>query len=182
MIPIEAVYGLLLALFALIGLSRRFPVELGATIGFAAMLFVLLMADELLAEVAERALGAAGLSADPALVAWFALSTVIAMWVGFMYVGQTLTFAGTWPPNPVVGAFLDMLVGTLNGWLVVGTWWFYSDALGYPMRSLGWFVPPLSARAQALVALTPPAILPEGYGVWMVGAFLVFLIALRVFR
>jgi hypothetical protein len=182
MIPVEAFFAFLLGLFGFIGLARKFPLELGATIGFSAMLFSLLLVDGVLAKVATRLASMAGIHASDSLVHWLAITGYILMWVFFMYVGQTLTFAGAWPPGRLVGVILDTAIGVFNGWLVVGTWWFYSHTLGYPMQALGWFMPPLSARAVAWVGLTPPAILPDTYGVWVVCGFLVFLIALRVFR
>ena len=182
MIPVAAAFGLFLVVFGFIGLARRFPVELGATIGFTAMLFALLMGAELIGGLSYRVASALGLGQDEALVRWFALTACIGIWVAFMYVGQTLTFAGTWPPSRVVGTVLDLMIGLFNGWLVVGTWWYYTDRLGYPMQQLGWFVLPLSARAEAIVSVTPPALIPPGFGPWLVGGFLVFLIALRVFR
>jgi hypothetical protein len=182
MIPVEVFFAFLLALFGFIGLARKFPLELGATIGFSAMLFSLLMAEGFLGKLATRLVGLTGVQAGDGLIHWLAISGYIAMWVGFMYVGQTLTFAGAWPPGRLVGAVLDTSIGVFNGWLVVGTWWFYSHALGYPMQELGWIAPPLSARAESWVNLTPPALLPDSYGVWVVCGFLTFLVALRVFR
>lgn len=182
MVPLEVLFALLLALFGLVGIARQFPLELGATIGFTAMLFTLLLAGERLGSLSVRAAGLLGLEASEPLVRWFAVTGYIALWVVFMYVGQTLTFAGAWPPSRVVGSLLDAGIGVFNGWVVVGTWWHYSQALGYPIEQLGWVAPPLSARAEAWVALMPPALVPEGYGLWIVCSFLVFLIFLRVFR
>ena len=182
MVPVEVLYVFLLTLFGVIGTARKFPMELGATIGFTAMLFSLLLGDDFLGRASARAAGLLGIDASDALVRWFAISAFIALWVAFMYIGQTLTFAGAWPPSRVVGSLLDAGIGVFNGWLVVGTWWHYSHALGYPMQDLGWIGPPLSERAAAWVALTPPAVLPESHGLWIVCSFLVFLLALRVFR
>ena len=182
MIPVEVVFCFLIGVFGLIGTGRKFPVELGATIGFTAMLLSLLLAGDRLSRLSTRAADAAGLGLEESLVRWLGISLFIGLWVGFMYVGQTLTFTGTWPPSRIVGTLLDAAVGLFNGWLVIGSWWHYSHALGYPLRHLGWFEPPVSATAESLVSLTPPAIVPEGHGVLLVTAFLVFLLALRVFR
>jgi len=77
---------------------------------------------------------------------------------------------------------VDIAVGLFNGWIVVGTWWHVTDALAYPIQQWGWFVPPLSDRARSLLALTPPALIPDAVSTVVIGGFLVFLIALRVFR
>jgi hypothetical protein len=182
MIPIEWVVILLWLVFGLIGLARRFPVELGATIGFTAMLFALELGRGRLSALIAKALGSLGLSYDPSLTEWWILSAVIATWVIFMYSGQTLSFQGSWPPGKFVGTGIDILTGLFNGWLVVGTWWFITDALGYPIQRLGFFMPPLSAAAARLVEYTPSALIPAPYTIVVVGGFLVFLITLRVFR
>jgi hypothetical protein len=182
MIPIEWVVVLLWLVFGLIGLSRRFPVELGATIGFTAMLLALEIGRGRIAAMASGLLGALGLSYDPSLTEWWILSTVIVAWVVFMYSGQTLSFQGVWPPGKFVGSAIDVLTGLFNGWIVVGTWWFITDALDYPIQQLGFYVPPLSDTAARLVQYTPPALIPAPYSVVVVGGFLVFLIALKVFR
>jgi hypothetical protein len=182
MIPVEVFFVFLLAVFGLIGTARKFPVELGSTIGFTAMLFSLLLGAGFLGRLSVRIAAAAGLEWNEALARWVAISAFIGLWVVFMYVGQTLTFAGAWPPSRVVGLLMDAGIGVFNGWLVAGTWWYYSSELGYPMQALGWVRPDFSSRAASWALLTPPALVPAGYGLWVVCAFLVFLIALRVFR
>lgn len=182
MIPIEWVAVLLWLVFGVIGVARRFPVELGATIGFVAMVFSLELLGGRIGAVVLRLLAALGLSYDTSLAQWWLLSAVIAAWVVFMYAGHTLSFQGVWPPGRVTGTAIDALTGLFNGWIVVGTWWFVTDALGYPIAQMGFYVPPLSESAQRLVALTPPALIPAPYSTVVFGTFLVLLIALRVFR
>jgi len=182
MIPIEAVVILLWLIFGFVGLVRRFPVELGATIGLTAMLFMLQLAGGRLGDVAVSVLTKVGLDTDPSLMKWFAYSGLIAAWVFFMYAGQTLSFPGMWPPNRVVGTILDTTIGLFNGWIVVGTWWHFTDVLAYPIKQWGLYVEPLSARATQLLGYAPQALIPDSYGTAIIGGFLVLLIALRVFR
>ena len=182
MIPVEWVVVLLWLIFGLIGLSRRFPLELGATIGFTAMLLALQLGFGRIGGLITSLLTMLGLAHDPALTQWWVLTTVITAWVVFMYAGETLSFAGVWPPGKLIGIGIDLLTGLFNGWLVIGTWWFITDALDYPIAQLGMFVPPLSPTAVNLVGYTPPALLPAPYSVVVIGGFLVFLIALRVVR
>jgi hypothetical protein len=182
MVPVEVVVILLWLIFGLVGFVRRFPVELGATIGLTAMLFMIDVLGARLGTIATRVLDLFGASIDPSLVRWLMSSAVIGAWVIFMYGGQTLSFPGVWPPNKLVGAILDTMIGLFNGWIVIGTWWYVTDALGYPIQQWGWYIPPLSARAEHLLGLTPQAIIPADYATVIVGGFLVLLIALRVFR
>jgi hypothetical protein len=182
MIPIEFVVLLLLGAFGMIGIARRFPLEIGATIGFVAMLLMFDLADRYLGGVLERVVAAVGLTERPALSQWFLYTAGILGWVVFMYVGQTLRFGGIWPPGRLIGTCMDLGAGLLNGWIVVGTWWYYTDKLGYPIQQLGVFTPPLSDRAAQLVGLTPQALMPEGSSLVVLAGLLVALIGLRVFR
>jgi hypothetical protein len=182
MIPIEWVAVLLWIAFGVIGLARRFPVELGSTIGFVAMLFSLELLGGRIGGAVISVLNALELSLDPSLAQWWLVTAVIAAWVFFMYSGHTLTFEGVWPPGRITGTALDITAGLLNGWIVVGTWWYVTDSLGYPIQQLGFYTPPLSESAQRLVGLTPPAVIPAPYSTVVFGTFLVLLIALRVFR
>ena len=182
MVPIEAVAVLLWLAFGLVGLVRKFPVELGASIGLVAMLFMLQLAGDGIGKVAVRLGTISGSDAPDSVVRWLAYSAIILAWVCFMYGGQTLSFAGRWPPNRFVGPFFDVLVGLVNGWIVVGTWWHVTDDLGYPIQHWALYHPPVSSRALELLALTPQAIIPESYATMILGGFLVLLIALRVFR
>lgn len=182
MIPIEHVLVMLLAIFGLVGLSRRFPLEFGATVGFVAMLLMLDLADRYLPGLLLRTAASIGLAQQPELALWMLYSLTILGWVAFLYIGQTLRFSGVWPPGRVVGAGLDLATGLLNGWLVIGSWWHYTDRLGYPIQRFGLFVPPLSARAEQLLRLTPQALIPDQYSVVALGGLLVALILLRVIR
>ena len=180
MVPIEYVALMLLIVFAFVGISRRFPVELGATIGFAAMLFMLSVAGARFGGVAERLGGTGDSASNPALAEWWIYTAIIATWVFFMYAGQTLTFKGTWPPGKVVGILIDLVAGLLNGWLIVGTWWYHTHRLGYPIQQLGIYKHPLSPVASKMVGLAPQALVPDSAATLVFGGFLVFLIVLRV--
>ena len=146
------------------------------------MLLLLEIAGARIGDLAVRLASLGGGRPDPDLARWMAYTLVIAVWVYFMYAGQTLSFAGTWPPNRVTGTVFDVTAGLLNGWLVIGTWWFYSDELGYPFDRWGLYGGALSNRAVQLLRFTPQAVIPDGYGTVLVGAILILLIALRVFR
>jgi hypothetical protein len=182
MIPIEYVALLLVLVFGLVGLARRFPLEFGATIGFVAMLLMFDLADRFLSGAISRGMAGVGIADDPSLSLWAIYSAGIAMWVAFMYIGQTLRFPGSWPPGKLIGAGMDLSVGLLNGWLVIGTWWYYTDKLGYPIQRLGLYVPPLTPTAQSMIAFTPQALIPDAYSLFVVGGLLVALIGLRVIR
>lgn len=183
MVPIEYVALLLVLVFGFVGFVRKFPRELGATVGYAAMLFMLAAAERYLGDAFYDALmrGDGG-PANLALGRWFVYMGVIVLWVVILYSGDTLTFAGRWPPNPFSGAIFDIAVGLFNGWLVIWTAWHYTHILGYPSSVFGLIVPTFSARAESWVRFSVPAILPEAYAMWLLGGFLTMLIMLRVLK
>jgi hypothetical protein len=123
-----------------------------------------------------------GFTVSESLVQWLVFSLIIVMVVGFVYVGETLSFTGVWAPGPILGRVFDVFIGLFNGWLVVGTWWYYSNALNYPMQQLGWFVPPISNSATALVKWLPQSLIPDQNAYLYIIAFLLFLLLLKVIR
>ncbi len=184
MIPVEYMSVILMIVFGFVGMARKFPRELGATVAYTAMLFALAVFGERLGRIVYGLLyrGNPEAAPDLALVQWFVILAFIGAWVVMVYAGQTLSFAGKWPPNAVTGLVFDMLIGLFNGWIVVWTAWQYTHRLGYPQQALGWFVPPLSERASRWVALAPLELIPDGQEPWVLGGFLAFLVFLRVVR
>ena len=85
-------------------------------------------------------------------------------------------------PGPLLARAFDVFIGLFNGWLIVGTWWYYSNKLDYPMQQLGWFVAPPSSLAAAMVKWTPSAIIPDQGSYIFIAAFLLLLIGLKVLR
>jgi hypothetical protein len=183
-IPVEYVSVLLVFVFGFVGMARKFPQELGATVAYTAMLFAIALGGERLGSFAYALLyrGNPEAAPDLALVQWVVIMGFIGAWVVMVYAGQTFSFSGKWPPNPITGLVFDLLIGLFNGWIVVWTAWQYTHRLGYPHQALGWFVPPLSSRAGSWVELAPLALIPDGREPWVLGGFLAFLIFLRVLK
>ncbi|MCB0215608.1 MAG: hypothetical protein KDH92_03150 [Chloroflexi bacterium] len=180
MVPIEWFMIALWLVFAFVGVSRHFPRELGATIGFVGMLLGFSLSGGYVFQFAGQLAGLFGSSPQVVTLAIYTLiivSSVIAL-----YSGETFTFIGQWPPSPLLGTVIDITIALFNGWLVVGTWWFYMHSLGYPQQAWGMFQPPISDLAKQLVALTPLAVVPETQSTWVFGMALVGLIALKVKR
>jgi hypothetical protein len=180
-IPVEACIFVLLVAFGLVGMSRSFPRELGATIGFIGLLVAFELLGLRVGPLAARGMAVAGFPMAEDLAAWVAYSAAIAVTVYFVYQGETLTFNSIAVPGPIGKAF-DFAVGMFNGWLVIGSWWHYTHWLGYPIQRFGWFTPPLTTRAQRLVELTPLDLLPPDRTLVYLAGFLVVLLSLKVVR
>lgn len=182
MVPYEYTMMILWGLFGVVGITRHFPRELGATIGFIGMMFFFQLLGGRVDGLFQKAASVAGAGAGESLISWFFYTGVILMTVVIMYAGETLAFGGEWPPSRVGGIVIDGTIGLVNGWIVIGTWWFYTNKLGFPQQALGWYQPPLSDQAQMLVKLTPLALIPEGQATLILGGALLGLLFLKVAR
>ena len=181
MIPIEACVFVLLLAFGFVGMSRSFPRELGATVGFVALLVIFELLGARAAPLAAQGLALAGFPMGDDMAVWTLYTLAIGVTIYFVYQGETLTFDALAAPGPV-GKVFDFSVGLFNGWLVVGTWWYYTHALGYPIQRAGLYQPPLTDRAARLIELTPIALLPPDRSLVYLAAFLVLLLVLKVMR
>jgi hypothetical protein len=182
MVPIEFMMLTLLVCFGVVGLAREFPKELGATIVFTGMLLFFDLAGSKVGSLSYAVLSRLGVKADQALVSWWVYSLVILLTVCIVYAGETLSYSGVWTPGPILGRVFDIFIGLFNGWLVVGTWWYFANQLNYPMSATGTYVPPLSPLAAQLVKWTPLAIIPQPNSYLYIIGFLLFLIVLKVIR
>lgn len=182
MVPIETYMLTLWLIFAIVGIARRFPLELGSTIGFVAMLFFFHLAGGVLQTIANKVNTALQLSDELNLVYLVTFTMVIVAVVTMVYAGETFVYSGTWPPSPLSGRAIDMIIALFNGWLVVGTWWYYMDRFNYPQSVFGQFQAPLSSIALRLIALTPFAVIPEDHRTWVLGMALLGLLFLKVRR
>jgi uncharacterized membrane protein required for colicin V production len=182
MVPLEWMMILFWLCFAIVGLARQFPRELGATIVFTGMILAFDLAGTHLGNLTFSILSKLGLASDENLVKWFVYSLIIVAVICWTYIGETLSYSGVWAPGPILGRVFDVFIGLFNGWLVLGTWWYYSNALSYPMQKLGWFVAPLDALATELLKWLPLSLVPDQGSTIYITAFLLFLLLLKVIR
>ncbi|MBK6768433.1 MAG: hypothetical protein IPG72_05270 [Ardenticatenales bacterium] len=184
MVPIEYVAVLFVGAFGVVGVARKFPRELGATIVYAAMMLMLSLGGDALGTLVYDSFKGLGLASQTNvdLFKWFVMMAIITGFVIINYAGQTLSFQGKWPPNPATGLIFDLLIGLFNGWLVVWTAWKVTHDLGYPNTAFGGFQLPITARADHWVQLAPLALIPDRLETWVLAGFLILLIGLRVVR
>jgi hypothetical protein len=155
---IEVFFGVIVFIFALIGLVRGFLRELGVTTMVMFVLFFLSQFEPYFDSglVKVMAFAARGGNADltkELFKCWFFLFLIVG--VAFVsYEGETLAFAGE-PPRGSQGIVLGLLTGMLNGYLIAGSIWFYMDKFGYPIKFLGFARQGLSSVAVAMVPFLP---------------------------
>lgn len=189
--PIEVSWIVLFLMFGAIGLVRGFLKELGVTTTTFVAIYVISeilegrgVMDKLMGRAGEVVPAFAALTAeDPkrSLVRFTIYLLFMVFMVFISYHGETLKFGGS-SPKGLTGAFLSLMVGLLNGYLIVGTLWYYLDTWGYPTGLLGLYEGELSHRAETLRSLLLFNLLPESLKEPVLLFFIIFLITARVIR
>lgn len=190
--PIEVLWIVGILLFGAIGLVRGFLRELGVTTAVCVAMYVISqwlekrgvaeMALSRASEVAPGALGA--LAADDlgrALLRCSIYTFIMIFMVFISYHGETLTFGGS-PPKGLTGVLFNLLIGLLNGYLIIGTIWYYLDKYNYPTRLLGLYREPLSPLAQTLRSLLLFNVIPADFQEPVLVFFILFLVTMRIIR
>ncbi|NLD42081.1 MAG: hypothetical protein GX657_01160 [Chloroflexi bacterium] len=186
MAPIEVVFGIVVFVFALIGLGRGFLREMGATTVLVLVLFFLSRFDGYLDRGMLKGITLidSTVTTEQArqVQCWVLLFIIVG--VTFLsYHGETLAFPGHLNEG-VQSVLLGLLGGTLNGYLVAGSIWYYMDKFGYPIRWLGFAPEQFSDAAHTAIQYLPlnflgqPAVLGESLLLYLS----VFLILVRVIR
>jgi hypothetical protein len=181
--PVEVLWAVLVGVFAVVGLVRGYPKELGVTTTLLAALLMLtkggesalLVLDSLLSRYAQSSVVFEGMYSDLIQSLFYILVFVAIVIVS--YHGETLAFAGM-PPRGPVGIALNLMSGLLNGYLISGTMWHYLHTFNYPIQVLGLFRPPLTDFAQLYLVPLMPVPLLEPFLLFLVP----FMIVMRVVR
>ncbi len=163
MVPLEVTFAALALMFALIGLARGCMRELGVTMVMMFVLFFLETFEGYLDQGVGRVVAMSPIQVaqnDPDLLGcWVSLGCVLGA-AFISYQGHTLEFAGQ-PPTGVQGMLLGLLNGAANGYLIVGSLWYYLDKYGYPLEFLGVNAGSLSESARSVLPYLPQAFLGQ---------------------
>jgi hypothetical protein len=177
--PIELLYFAIGIIVALVGLARGYVKELGTTLIILVSIFILTFFQTQLSGimvlVGERIFGATDQPSQDLVLSSF-YSLFFAAIVFASYSGGTLTFSGQ-PAPPPQGTLISVVIGTLNGYLVAGTLWYYQHAFSYPIGQLVTFTNDLTENAQRMVEYLPPALFDSPV-YWVVPV--AFLLIIRV--
>jgi uncharacterized membrane protein required for colicin V production len=163
--PIELFFGVLVLVFALIGLVRGFLRELGVTTVMMFALFVLHLFEPFLDQGVTRvmAMGDGLVEAQSQSGVQTGLFVIVIAVIAFIsYAGETLSFAGESPRGPL-GIILGALIGGLNGYLIAGSVWYYLHKWDYAIAWMGFSSEQLSETAQSLVEFMPIAFLGQPF-------------------
>jgi hypothetical protein len=161
--PIEVFFGVIVFIFALIGIVRGFLRELGVTLVLMFLLYFLSRFEPFLDTGLVKVMDMGGATlrgtSKELLKCWIFLFVIIgAAFVS--YEGETLAYGGE-APRGGQGVVLGVVAGTLNGYLIAGTIWFYMDKFGYPIKWLGFAADKLSPLAKGLADYLPISFLGQ---------------------
>lgn len=181
--PLELLWAVLIGVFAVVGVVRGYPKELGITTTILAALLLLTrggesilgVLDAYLVNYVNSSMIFEGQYSD--LIQSLFHMSVFVLVVVISYHGETLAFDGT-PPKGPLGIALNLVSGLVNGYLISGTMWYYLHIFNYPVQVLGLFRPPLTEFAQTYLVPLIPVPLLEPYLIFLVP----FMIVMRALR
>ena len=195
MVTLEAYFGGLVGIFAVIGLVRGFLKELGLTTVLLVWLFALDLVLPRMEELIEtpgsflQRLGLTPETDDMFMWLFFSVLTFIVVFIASH--GETLAFGGT-APKGLLGGVFALLIGLVNGYLASGTLWWIMDRFNYPLRGLVFpfsgesLLSPLANNILNVSRLLPPDLLAGGMDepgtLGILPVLLITLVLLRVFR
>jgi hypothetical protein len=169
------IFWMYVILFAVIGAMRGWAKELMVTFSVVLSLFLLTVLETYVGPVKNTLVAAGGTTL------FWVRSTVVIL----------LTFFGYQTPNirGIAGArfarerlqdtLLGFMIGALNGYLVVGTLWWFLDDAGYPFPNL--IIPPVPGTpmgdaANRIMAWLPPDWMTIPWVYFAVGIAFLFVI------
>jgi len=179
--PIETFWIGLVAFFAIAGVVRGFLKELGVTLVLVVALFGLTRLTSNMPRVLDLASSLLHMPlrnwVERATAFWllFYLGILIGVLI-IAYQGYVIKYPGS-EPKGVQGTVLSFMVGLINGYLAVGSVWYYVHQYEAPVRALGLLQYDYSPLAQRLLRVLPPQIL-EPYLPFLV-VFMFILLVLK---
>lgn len=176
MVSLTVIFGVFVVLFAVIGAMRGWAKELLVTSAIVLGLFL-----NSILEIYIEPYSAA-LSSQPLSTEFVVRSGLLLLLAFFGY--QTPNIRALQPKlarERLEELLLGLLMGALNGYLLVGSIWYYLHLAGYEITSL--IAPPQGELADSIVDIMsymPPSLLPIPHIFFAVGVVFVFIIVVFV--
>ena len=162
MTPVETFLIGLVAFFAVAGIVRGFLKELGVTLVLVVVLFGLARLADNMPRILEFASNLGGVpirswvDREPVWLAFYLFLVIGAVFIS--YQGNVIRYPGS-EPKGVQGNLLALMVGLINGYLAVGSVWYYVHRYEGPIRALGLLQYEYTSLAQRLLRVLPPDLL-----------------------
>lgn len=154
MIYLEAIFWMFIFIFAIIGTIRGWAKELLVTFAVVLALFIMAVLQQFVPFIREAVI--ASKQGDPQSVFWARTLLLVAL-VFFGYQGPNIArLAGStrFAREKLQDSLLGLFLGAVNGYLVIGTLWFFLDEAHYPFPEL--IVNNLSQTAKDMLLFLPP--------------------------
>ena len=163
MTPVESLWIVLVVLFGVVGIVRGFLKELGVTLVLIVMVFGLTRLDENLKKLLDMVTNVSKIQSVGQLygnpTVWLIFYAGLILGVMYIaYQGYVIKYPGN-EPKGMQGTLLALMVGLINGYLFVGSLWYYIDKYKQPLQALGIIQGEYSALAQKLLKVLPPELL-----------------------
>jgi uncharacterized membrane protein required for colicin V production len=147
MVSLLVVFYMFVILFSIIGAMRGWAQELLVSFSVVLAFFLVNIIENV---ILERY--AEGVIVDGSPQQFWIRVLIVIILVFFGYQTPKISrFASAAKKDKISDSLLGIFLGAINGYLVVGTLWFYMDHAGYPFK---YFADPASLTG---VDLTPPA-------------------------
>lgn len=154
MIYLEAIFWLFVIFFAVIGMIRGWAKELLVTFAVILALFIMAVLQQFVPFIREAVLNAN--KGDPQPVFWFR-TLLLMILVFFGYQGPNIAkLVGSmkFAREKLQDSLLGLFLGAINGYLIIGTLWYFLDQARYPFPNL--IMANLSPTAKDLLLFLPP--------------------------
>jgi uncharacterized membrane protein required for colicin V production len=172
--PVEVFWIGLVLIFAVTGVVRGFLKELGVTLVIIVMLFGLTWLASNTPKILDSFTSAVKMDARKIIDqpgVWLVFYLAVVGGAAFIsYQGDVVKYPGS-EPKGVQGNLLGLLIGLINGYLIVGTVWYYVHKYEAPVRALGLIQYDYTPLAQRLLKVLPPELL---------GPYLPFLVVFMI--
>lgn len=151
MVSLSVVFWMYVIFFAMIGAMRGWAKELLVSFSVVLSLFLITVMETLvpgIKDILKRA--------GEDTVFWFRAIMVISMvFFGYQTPNLKAIAPGKFARERLQDTLLGFILGALNGYMIVGTMWWFMDDAGYPFD----IITKPAESAQALISRLPPAYL-----------------------
>ena len=156
MVSLTVLFWLFVVLFAIIGAMRGWAKEMLVTFSVLLAIFIIVLMETYLPLLSPDS------SINQSTRFWFQTG-IIGLLVFFGYQTPNLrALAGPrFARDRVQDVLLGLILGAINGYLIVGSIWFYMADVGYPFQP--YFVPPDANTAMGQAALNLLEKMPPVY-------------------
>jgi uncharacterized membrane protein required for colicin V production len=172
MMSLSAVFWLLVVLFGIIGSFRGWAKEILVVFSMILALFVMYVLERYVPGVT----GALAAQSGAAQIGIRGLLLLALAYFGYQSPNLP-QFGAKLARDKLQDTLLGFVLGMLNGYLIVGSLWYYIHIANYP---LPYVLPSPDPTVAQLVSYMPPKVLGEPYIFFAIGAAFVFVIIVFV--